>query len=60
MRTVQEILKSMDEEKLINAYLYRFPVNVQDWSNDEKIGEVKATIYKRIHKYLDRLKNYQF
>ncbi|MCI6852730.1 MULTISPECIES: hypothetical protein [Limosilactobacillus] len=51
----------MDEEKLINAYLYRFPVNVQDWSNnDEKIGEVKATIYKRIHKYLDRLKNYQF
>lgn len=61
MRTVQEILKSMDEEELINAYLYRFPVNVQDWSNnDEKIGEVKATIYKRIHKYLDRLKNYQF
>lgn len=57
MRTVQEILKSMDEEKLINAYLYRFPVNVQDWSNnDEKIGEVKATIYKRMHKYLERLK----
>ena len=57
MRTVQELLKSMAEEKLINAYLYRFPVNVQNWSNnDEKIGEVKATIYKEMHKYLERLK----
>lgn len=58
MRTVQEILKNMDEEKLINAYLYRFPINVQDCNgNEAKIGEVKATIHKGMHKYLERLRN---
>ncbi|MBB1109642.1 hypothetical protein H5S11_04025 [Limosilactobacillus sp. pH52_RY] len=48
----------MDEEKLINAYLYRFPINVQDCKdNEEKIGEVKITTHKGMHKYLERLKN---
>lgn len=58
MRTVQEVLKNMDEDQLIDAYLFRFPVNIQDCDNDEeKIGDAKAAVHKELHEYLRRLKN---
>lgn len=57
MRTVQEVLNSMDKQKLIDAYFYRFSIKLQDIDNNEAtIADIKAMAHERMDSYLERLR----
>ena len=36
MKTVQEYFRETDSDKLINYYLYEYPINVDDISDENK------------------------
>lgn len=56
MRTIQEYLKEIDHEQLINAYLYVYPINFARISNEKlKIKEVKHLVKEKLHEYIQRL-----
>lgn len=56
MKTVQETLNEIDEKKLIDDYIYTYPISVDDFDDDITVGDVKTYTKSRLHEYLDRLK----
>ena len=58
MKTVQEYFREADADKLVNYYLYRHPVKLEDILNEnEKIIDAKNRIRKMLQKYIERLRS---
>ena len=58
MRTVQEYLKEIDGERLINEYLYEHPIHLHDVSDEAMtIKEAKALVRAKLQRYLARLQS---
>lgn len=60
MKTIQQYLKEVDKQQLINEYFYTYPINLNDIKNidaDASVLEIIARRRKRIEKYIDRLIN---
>ena len=58
MKTVQEYFIETDADKLINYYLYKHPVKLEDITHDnEKIIDAKNRIRKRLQEYIERLRS---
>lgn len=60
VKTVQEWLKEVDIEQLINEYFYTYPVKVNDIREEDSgltIKEVKERRRKMMEKYINRLIN---
>lgn len=58
MRTVQEYLKEIDGERLINEYLYEHPIHLRDVSDEAMtIKEAKALVRAKLQRYLARLQS---
>lgn len=56
MKTVQEYLKKADTDQLINYYLYKYPVVLDDISDEnQKISKVKNHIRTVLKEYIERL-----
>lgn len=63
MRTVQEILRELDVDKLIDEYLYKDPIDYESFANKEngswEINEVRSRCHNRIREFIERLKTLQ-
>jgi hypothetical protein len=58
MKTVQEYFRKADADKLINYYLHKHPVKLEDITQDnEKILDAKNRIRKRLQEYIERLRS---
>lgn len=58
MKTVQEYFKEVKEEELINYYLYKHPIKLEDISNDwVTVREIKEIITENLRAYIERLRN---
>lgn len=58
MKTVQEYFRKADADKLINYYLHKHPVKLEDITQDnEKILDAKNRIRKRLKEYIERLRS---
>ena len=58
MKTVQEYFIETDANKLINYYLYKHPVKLEDITHDnEKIIDAKNRIRKMLQEYIERLRS---
>lgn len=60
VKTVQELLKEVDKEQLINEYFYTYPIKVSDIKEEDSgltIKEVKERRRKTMEKYINRLIN---
>ena len=58
MKTVQEYFREADADKLINYYVYKHPVKLEDIAHDnEKILDAKKRIRKRLQEYIERLRS---
>ena len=56
MKTVQEYFKEADADQLINYYLYKHPIKLEDISDEnQKISEVKNHIRTVLKEYIGRL-----
>ena len=56
MKTVQEYFKEADADQLINYYLYKHPIKLEDISDEnQKISEVKNHIRTMLKEYIERL-----
>lgn len=57
MKTVQDYLKELDKEKLINTYFNLYPIKYETFNHDFSISEIKNKCYKQIKGYIFVLKN---
>lgn len=58
MKTVQEYFREADADKLINYYVYKHLVKLEDITHDnEKIIDAKNRIRKRLQEYIERLRS---
>ncbi|WP_270457092.1 DUF6557 family protein [Lactobacillus gasseri] len=57
MRTVQEVLKNIDEDKLIENYFNEHPLMVNKFDDDMTIGQIKSGSKKLMKEYIDRLRS---
>jgi len=56
MKTVQKYFKEADADQLINYYLYKHPIKLEDISDEnQKISEVKNHIRTVLKEYIGRL-----
>ena len=57
MRTVQEYLKKIDDERLINEYLCEHPIHLHEVSDESMtIKEARALVKTKLQRYLERLR----
>lgn len=59
METVQEVLRNVDEKKLIDYYLSIYPISINDFDENITIGNAKNYTTYRLHRYIDDLKAIQ-
>lgn len=57
MKTVQETLKAMDKDEVVDTFLRNHPSQLREFDDDLTIGEAKAKVRKVIEFYIDRLIN---
>lgn len=60
MKTVQEYLKEINKEELINYYSYNYPIKLHELNNifnDMPVSKTKQYYHDRLSKYIDRLVN---
>jgi len=60
MKTVQEHLKSVNREELIDTYLYKYPVNLHNLTkkyDKMTVAEAKEQIRKKMSEFVDHLSN---
>ena len=58
MRTVQDILRELDTERLIDTYLYDHPIQYEEWK-DRTVSEIQNQYRKRLREFIDRLRTMQ-
>ena len=57
MKTVQEYLCDLDEDRLIETYLYIHPIQFEELNNvDLSVAEIIEKYKTKLHKYIDRLR----
>ncbi|EEJ71926.1 DUF6557 family protein [Lactobacillus ultunensis] len=57
MKTVQEVLKSLDEKDIINTYLYRYSASsIEDFPEEKPIDEAKTIARETITEFIHELK----
>ena len=60
MRTVQEILRELDTEKLIDTYLYDNPIRYEEWLEDDlTVAQIRNGYRKRLEEFIERLRTMQ-
>lgn len=59
MKTVQEVLKELETEELINAYLERVPISTKLMMETEDKSAKELLLYARgrVREYIDRLRS---
>ena len=57
MKTVQEVLQQTDRQQLIDNYLIKYPLELEDFEPSKTIGEVEKTVRQQLTQYLVRLEN---
>jgi hypothetical protein len=57
MKTVQEVLKHLDENKLIEHFFYEHLLMVNKFDDDMTIGQIKPNSKKMMKTYVDRLRS---
>ena len=55
MRTVQEILRELDSDRLIDTYLYDFPINYQK-HKDNTVAEINEQYRSKLLDFIERLR----
>lgn len=55
MKTVQELLQQTDRQQLIDNYLLKYPLEVEDFATTKTIGEVEEAARQQLASYLERL-----
>ena len=58
MRTVQDILRELDTDRLIDTYLYDHPIRYEDWE-DRTVAEIQNQYRIRLREFIDRLRTMQ-
>ena len=58
MKTIQQILREQDPEKIENAFFCQYPVELRNLcgSEDETLGEIRKRISVRFRAYIERLR----
>ena len=58
MKTIQQVLRELDKDKIIDAYFYRNPINLWELKKQEedKIEDVKGRVIKRLGEFIERLR----
>lgn len=55
MKTVQETLKNTDAQLLIDTYLTKYPLDIDDLEPNQTVGEAEQATRQQLAAYLDRL-----
>lgn len=55
MKSVQEILQQTDRQQLIDNYLLKYPLEMEDFEPNQTIGEIEESARQQLTDYLDRL-----
>ncbi len=58
MKTIQQILREQDPEKIETAFFCQYPVELRNLSGseDETLGEIRKRISVRFRAYIERLR----
>lgn len=58
MKTIQQVIREMDSEKIEKAYFYEFPVELWeiDGLEDKTLGKIKERISVRFQAFIERLR----
>lgn len=57
MKTVQEYFRTLDEDRLISAYLYNNPVTMKEFEkSDASLTAINEKIKSTLHQYIERLR----
>lgn len=55
MKSVQEVLQQTDRQQLIDNYLLKYPLEIEEFEPNKTIGEVENAARQQLANYLDRL-----
>ena len=56
MKTIQETIKELDKERLINHYLYKYPIQFETLKDEDRtVKQIKQRAHDRLSEYIDRL-----